>query len=47
MAVQSGIVMSDLTRLSEAQMGRIEPHFPLPHGVTLSMTAGPSAESSS
>jgi putative transposase len=33
MAVRGGAVMSDLIWLSEAQMRRIEPHFPLSHGV--------------
>jgi transposase len=33
MAVSGGIAMADLLLLSEAQMRRIEPHFPLSHGV--------------
>jgi putative transposase len=33
MAVQGGAVMSDLFWLSEAQMRRIEPYFPLSHGM--------------
>jgi putative transposase len=33
MAVRGGAAMSDLIWLSEAQMRRIEPHFPLSHGV--------------
>jgi transposase len=33
MAAQGGVVMSDLIWLSEAQMRRIEPYFPLSHGV--------------
>ena len=32
--------MSDLFWLSEAQMRRIEPYFPLSHGVPGSMTGG-------
>jgi transposase len=33
LAVQGGVVMSDFIWLSEAQMRRIEPYFPLSHGV--------------
>jgi transposase len=33
MAVRGGFAMSDLIWLSEAQMRRIEPYFPLSHGV--------------
>jgi len=33
MAARGGVAMSDLIWLSEAQMRRIEPYFPLPHGV--------------
>ena len=33
MAAQGGVAMSDLIWLSEAQMRRIEPYFPLSHGV--------------
>jgi putative transposase len=33
MAAQGGAAMKDLFLLSEAQMRRIEPHFPLSHGV--------------
>jgi putative transposase len=33
MAVRGGAAMSDLILLSEAQMRRIEPYFPLSHGV--------------
>jgi transposase len=33
MAAQGGVVMSDLIWLSVAQMRRIEPYFPLSHGV--------------
>ena len=33
MAAQGGAAMSDLIWLSEAQMRRIEPYFPLSHGV--------------
>jgi len=33
MAAQGSAVMSDLIWLSEAQMRRIEPYFPLSHGV--------------
>jgi transposase len=33
MAAQGGIAMTDLFLLSEAQMRRIEPFFPLSHGV--------------
>jgi transposase len=33
MAAQVGVAMSDLIWLSEAQMRRIEPYFPLSHGV--------------
>lgn len=39
--------MSDLIWLSKAQMRRIEPYFPLSHGVHGSMIAGLSAVSSS
>ena len=39
--------MSDLIWLSEAQMRRLEPYFPLSHGVHGSMTVGSSAASSS
>ncbi len=35
--------MSDLFLLSERQMARIEPHFPLAHGVHASMIAVSSA----
>jgi hypothetical protein len=30
---QGGVVMSDLFWLSKAQMRRIEPYFPLSHGI--------------
>src|SRR3546814_13982137 len=33
MAARGGAVMSDLIWLSEAQMRRIEPYFPLSHGM--------------
>ncbi len=33
MAAQGGVVIGDLIWLSEAQMRRIEPYFPLSHGV--------------
>ena len=33
MAMSGGIAMADLLLLSEAQMRRIEPYFPLSHGV--------------
>jgi transposase len=33
MAAQGGVAMSDLIWLSVAQMRRIEPYFPLSHGV--------------
>jgi transposase len=33
MVTQGGVTMSDLIWLSEAQMRRIEPYFPLSHGV--------------
>src|SRR5271156_1972977 len=33
MAVHGGVAMSDLFWLSKAQMRRIEPYFPLSHGV--------------
>jgi putative transposase len=33
MAARGGAVMNDLFLLSEAQMRRIEPYFPLSHGV--------------
>jgi putative transposase len=33
MAARGGVVMTDLFLLSEAQMRRIEPFFPLSHGV--------------
>jgi transposase len=33
MAARGGVAMSDLIWLSEAQMRRIEPYFPLSHGV--------------
>ena len=39
--------MSDLFWLSEAQMRRIEPYFPLSHGVAESMIVVSSAASSS
>jgi hypothetical protein len=32
MAARGGVAMSDLIWLSEAQMRRIEPNFPLSHG---------------
>jgi hypothetical protein len=32
-AARGGVAMSDLIWLSEAQMRRIEPYFPLSHGV--------------
>jgi transposase len=33
MAVSGGIAMDDLLLLSKAQMRRIEPYFPLSHGI--------------
>src|ERR1039458_9098673 len=33
MATRGGVAMTDLFLLSEAQMRRIEPYFPLSHGV--------------
>jgi putative transposase len=33
MTVQGGAIMSDLIWLTQAQMRRIEPYFPLSHGV--------------
>lgn len=39
--------MGDLIWLSEAQMHRIEPYFPLSHGYHGSMIVGSSAASSS
>jgi hypothetical protein len=39
--------MSDLIWLSEAQMRRLEPYFPLSHGVPRGMTVGSSTASSS
>src|SRR5205085_11256304 len=33
LAARGGVVMSDLIWLSEVQMRRIEPYFPLSHGV--------------
>ena len=33
MAMSGGIAMADLLLLSEAQMRRIEPYFPLSHGI--------------
>jgi len=33
MVTQGGVAMSDLFWLSEAQMRRLEPYFPLSHGV--------------
>jgi hypothetical protein len=33
MVMSGGIVMADLLLLSEAQMRRIEPYFPLSHGL--------------
>ena len=33
MAARGGVAMDDLFLLSEAQMRRIEPYFPLSHGV--------------
>src|SRR3546814_18911319 len=33
MVTRGGVAMSDLIWLSEAQMRRIEPYFPLSHGV--------------
>jgi hypothetical protein len=39
--------MNDLIWLSEAQMRRIEPYFPLSHGCRGSMIVGLSAGSSS
>src|SRR5476651_2579003 len=34
MAARGGVAMTDLFLLSEAQMRRIEPFFPLSHGIT-------------
>jgi transposase len=34
MVMLGGIAMTDLLLLSEAQMRRIEPYFPLSHGIT-------------
>lgn len=33
MATQGGVAMTDLFLLSETQMRRIAPYFPLPHGI--------------
>src|SRR5665213_1978200 len=33
MAAQGGVAMTDMFLLSEAQMRRIEPFFPLSHGI--------------
>lgn len=33
MVMSGGIAMADLLLLSEAQMRRIEPYFPLSHGI--------------
>jgi hypothetical protein len=46
MATLGGVAMSDLIWLSEAQMRRVEPYFPLSHGVPGSMIDGSSAGSS-
>jgi hypothetical protein len=45
MAARGGVAMSDLVWLSEAQMRRIEPYFPLSNGV-LRIPMKPATDSS-